>query len=266
LHTHTRIKLKLLKKYFDICHHYHKDNLRKFYHIDTYAGDGYTEFGNEKALGSPLLAIQKGFQCFLLEKNKRHFKKLGDNISDFLEKSDIKNEKVILGILNKDCNTAIEEILKEVPPYCHSLFFLDPFAPKDLKWNTVQKIIEHEYKFKSPRDMPLRRPELIINLPISGIKRITGKLKDEENNPEAKKAVGHVTDFFGSIQWKEIWKKYEMDRVKGATTSEESRDALKNLHIGNFEPQINEVCRMSHHDNSLEGNPIGSILMWPRVR
>lgn len=230
---HTRIKLELLKKYFDICLHYHKGNLKKFYYIDTHAGDGYAEFKNKKVSGSPMLAMERGFQCFLIEKNKKLFKKLQNNVDNFQKRTEIGYEQQIM-LLNDDCNIVLEKILNKIPPYYHSLFFLDPFAPKDLKWDTVQKIINHEYEYKNPRDMPYRRPEIIINFPISGIKRNAGKLKDEENNPRMKKSVEHVTNFFGSTRWKQVWRKYEIDRNKGDATSEKSRDALKNLYIGKF--------------------------------
>ena len=231
---HTRIKLKLLEKYFDICFHYHENSLKRFYYVDTHAGDGYAEFKNEKVLGSSLLAVERGFQCFLIEKEKDKFEKLQENIGNF-PKKDREGYRQEIELFNDDCNAIIEEILKKIPPYHHSLFFLDPYAPKDLMWETILRIVKHEYKFKDPRDMPVRRPELIINFPISGIKRIAGKLKDEDRDPRKKKTVENITNFFGGPRWKSIWEKYEMDKEKGIANSEHSRDALKNLFIRKFE-------------------------------
>jgi hypothetical protein len=64
------------------------------------------------------------------------------------------------------------------------------------------KIANHSYTYKNSGD--IRRPELLINFPIMGIKRNAGFLNKVTKDGEINQYCKINDDFFGTDKWREI--------------------------------------------------------------
>ncbi len=194
-------------------------------YFETHGGEGRILFedGVEED-GSALIAAnnQKQIKCVIMEYDNENVKKLRELLP--LEQY----PNVI--ILHGDSNSEINRILGHIINYKFSIGFIDPDAPKQLRWDTIIKISNHSYLRK--KDGFLRKPELIINFPIKGIKQNAGFL----DKPDAKsKSICDVnTQFYGSEEWKEVWRKWKKDNVK-------SREGLLNLYVTNLEKEYDYV-------------------------
>ena len=217
---HTRIKLRLLRQYLWACSKVHKNNPHKFTYFETHAGDGIAEFEDGIEDGSALIAASLSeennihFKIVLMEKNDEFYRKLSEKLRAF------SNVTVLVGDSNRD----IQLLLDEVPKYYHSLGFLDPTGPNDLKWDTVNSIIHHEHIYKEGN---IRRPELLINFPLKRIKQNAGCLPKILEDERAKAFCIQNDKFFGTVEWRDVWLKYSSNSIK-------SRDELRNLYVQNF--------------------------------
>ncbi len=212
---HSRIKLRLLKRYLYMCTTIYPTG---FQYFETHGGEGRILFddGVEED-GSALIAAtnRKQIKCVIMEYDSENITKL----RELLPFERFPNVIILQG----DSNLEIDNILKNIDNYKFSLGFIDPDSPKQLKWETIIKISNHSYLRK--KDDFLRKPELIINFPIEGIKRNAGFLDNPV--PKAKSYCDINTQFFGSDEWKDIWRKTKKDIIR-------SREELLNFYIKNL--------------------------------
>jgi three-Cys-motif partner protein len=200
---HTKIKLHMLAYYLTICSKVHLKAPEKFTYFETHAGDGIVKFPDGTiANGSALIAASSKakFQCIIVEMN--YYQELTNNLKSQL--GDFQNVKV----LPADCNGKIMDVLQLVPAHYHSLGFVDPTHPGELKWSTLVAISNHTYTYQQTGET--RRPEILLNLPINRIKRNAGWLdKPPENTQERshrETAIQQNNEFFGTEDWQEVWR------------------------------------------------------------
>lgn len=232
---HSRIKLRLLKRYLYMCSTIYPD----VQYFETHGGEGRILFkdGVEED-GSAMIAAKnsKHIKCVIMEYDDENVKKLRELLP-------IEQYPNVI-ILHGDSNSEINRILEHIVNYKFSIGFIDPDAPKQLRWDTIIKISNHSYLRK--KDGFLRKPELIINFPIKGIKQNAGFL----DKPDAKsKSICDVnTQFYGSEEWKEVWRKTKKDNVK-------SREVLLNLYVANLEKEYDYVIPLVFVE-STENHPL----------
>lgn len=195
-------------------------------YFETHGGEGRILFedGVEED-GSALIAAKntKHIKCVIMEYDEENIKRL----RELLPYDQYPNVIILQG----DSNSEVNLILENIVNYKFSIGFIDPDSPKQLRWDAIVKISNHSYLRK--KDGFLRKPELIINFPIEGIKRNAGFL----DNPDAKGAKSYCdvnTQFYGTEDWKEVWRKSKKDNVK-------SREELLNLYMSNLKKLYNFV-------------------------
>ena len=161
---------------------------RPLYYVDLYCGDGdsYDETTREK-YETPLIIslIKKGvldkhldIRFLLNDSNQESIAKLKKKIQD------LGINKEIIDIDSIDANVYVDKALAKVPKEEFSVFFIDPFNYKDLKWETIEKISKHK------GDKYGRRPEMIINLPLYTL----GKGMESKHFEK-------MDEFFGTDAW-----------------------------------------------------------------
>lgn len=143
-----------------------------------FAGSGINKIENsgDFIFGSPLLigTLHKFKKMFFCERIS--------NLSNVLKerlKAIGKKENEGFSIFS-DCNTAIDEIIKQIK-HGHSLIFIDPFGA-ELEWKTMEKILQ-------------LRADIILNFQTTQIARIRqqGKLgKTMENFFKSKEPVEKI--------------------------------------------------------------------------
>lgn len=191
---HSRIKLRFYKHYVKICSDHHKkDNYQKFTLVDLYCGEPRIQFeGNEYIDGSPLIALKKKVKCV--------FNDISESVVENVKK--LKNEypQQIIEVFNLDANENLEVILEKVSSFYHSLFYLDPNNASQLSFETIKKIIDHEYIYKNTKEV--RRPEILLNFPIYSITKNCGFIdKQKQSQCEIN------TRFYGNDQWKQAYQR-----------------------------------------------------------
>ncbi len=223
---HTRVKLKLLRRYLTMSSTINET----FQYFETHGGEGKILFedGCEED-GSALIASKhkNRFPCVIMEKETSNTKKL----KKLLPRKEYAHIKILQG----DSNQEIERILSKIKNYHFSLGFIDPDSPKQLKWNTIIRIANHSYKRKG--DGFLRRPEMIINFPIEGIKRHAGFLSKIGQLKGAETYCKINNEFFGTDEWKKIWRIYGHDNVQ-------SREKLMGLYLNRLRKYYDYVINM----------------------
>lgn len=201
-----------------------------FQYFETHGSEGKLLFkdGSEED-GSALLACthKNKFPCVIMEKEAENVKKLRKLLP--------KKKYPHVTILHGDSNKEIDGILSRIKKYHFSLGFIDPDSPKQLKWDTIENIANHSYKRKS--NGFLRRPEMIINFPIEGIKRNAGFLSKIGSHRGAETYCRINTEFFGTNEWKEIWINYGHDNIR-------SREKLLELYLDRLREYYNHVINM----------------------
>jgi three-Cys-motif partner protein len=240
---HSRIKLRFNKHYLQVCaDHHRQDDYEKFTYIDLYCGSPQAHFQNgDIEEGSALIALKKKVKCIFNDLDPDIYKEIR------LLKKKYKNQ--ILEVYNYDTNENVEKILEMVVPYYHSLFNIDPDKSSDLKWATVEKVINHDHTYA---DGTLRRPEILLNFPYYSISKICGFIDKDENQYK------YNTDFFGNDKWIAAW--------KSGTNPVERRENLFNLYIENFRPYYKHLY--SYLVESLNGNPLYYIIflsIYPKI-
>jgi len=202
---HTKIKLHMLSYYLTICAKVHSKNPDKFTYFETHAGDGLVTLPDDSTTeGSAVIAASSKlkFPCVLTE--RLYHEELEKNLRSELGEIDH------VTILPVDCNERIDEILRHVKAHYHSLGFVDPSHPGELKWSTIESIGSHEHKYQTG---DIRRPEMLLNFPIGRIKRNAGWLdktvEGQQQMNRRQTAIKHNDDFFGTTEWQEVWRKSE---------------------------------------------------------
>lgn len=200
---HSRIKLRLIKRYLTMSSTVNET----FQYFETHGGEGRLLFDdNTEEDGSALIAgtHKNKFPCVIMEIDSSNFKRL----KKLLPKREYPHVTIIQG----DSNLEIDNILSRVKNYFFSLGFIDPDSPSQLKWHTIESIANHYYLRQ--KDDFLRRPEMIINFPIEGIKRNAGFLKKIGQVKGAEKYCKINSEFFGTEEWMDIWIKYCDDNIQ----------------------------------------------------
>ena len=211
---HSRIKLKLLKQYLQICaDHHKKDNYKQFTFVDLFCGQPQIKFKDGKEEdGSPLIALKKNVKCV--------FNDISTEAIEMIFNLENKLQRNIIQVFNYDTNEKINEILDVVIPYYHSLIYLDPDKASQMSFNTVLSVINHTYKYKQTGE--IRRPELLINFPINSIARNCGSFFKDGND-----SIYEINmDFYGNNNWIEAY-------LSGNSASERRKNLL-NTYIENF--------------------------------
>lgn len=180
---YTKLKLKILSEYVDSwatilfkTASEHKDwcGYHVLYYVDCYAGRGkYHDSEKSNSIdGSPLIALEcaKRFnekykskdvqmRCVFVEQNK----KVADELATFcLPYKDIVNFKLFGGV---DFNEKADEILAETN-YHPAFFFVDPDGIKELKKDSVEKIVNRKCA-----------TDILLNYIKGGVERIVGLAK-----------------------------------------------------------------------------------------
>lgn len=232
---HSRIKLRLLRRYLYMCSTIYPD----VQYFETHGGEGRILFKDgAQEDGSALIAAKnsKHIKCVIMEYDKENVKKLEELLP-------IKDYSNVI-ILHGDSNSEINRILENIIRYKFSIGFIDPDSPKQLKWDTIIKISNHSYFRK--KDGFLRKPELIINFPIKGLKQNAGFF--DKTDTKSKSICEVNTEFYGSEEWKSVWEKTRKDNVK-------SREELLNLYITNLKKEYNFVIPLVFVE-STENHPL----------
>lgn len=214
---HTKIKLHMLAYYLTICAKVHTANPLKFTYFETHAGDGLVTLPDKTTVhGSALIAASSKIQYPCVLSEKKFYSELEFNIKKELR--DMSHVK----ILPLDCNEQTDMILSSVPSYFHSLGFIDPTHPGELKWTTLEAICRHTHTYARGE---VRRPEILLNFPIGRIKRNADWLRktpeNEQESTHRKTALDQNDAFFGSKFWRDIWEKdgdlvaYFIEKVAG---------------------------------------------------
>lgn len=218
---HSLNKLELLRKYLGACRRFH-GVYHNFCYFDTHSGSGICDFDGERKDGSALIAakisaeIEPPFSCIFMEidqKRSVNLRRVTEPLGEFVT------------VLYGDCNHHIKKVLDILPKYKFSLGFLDPdglvyhgksFTCHQLSWETIEKIGNYP-----------RRTELLINFPLEAITRCAGELPNVPHSKKARVSVNRITDFYGTDEWMEIWRR----REQGITSAARARVELLELYI-----------------------------------
>ncbi len=221
---HTKIKLKLVGNYLTACSDVHGEDLTKFTYFETHAGDGITIVDGESIDGSPVIAANRGVKVVVMDIDDEKIDALIERLAPYRERA--------VAFRGDVCNRAdLAKLLSYVPPYYHSLGFLDPEGPGQLPFSSVHQVLSHAYTYQ--KEPGIRRPELLITFPLKRIKQNAGLLQPAAPEPDDSEDDGvvglpdkllEINDaFFGTPSWRDAWRKTAHD-------SEASRIALLRFH------------------------------------
>lgn len=207
---YTQLKLKILKEYLDFwarvffsqaSKHKNWKEYQTIYYVDCFAGRGkYHKDKKENIVnGSPLMALECALKfqrqqkyygikmnCIFIEKTKKSSKDLEDFCKGYKEKVDYKIYK------EKDFNDIISEIVSAIN-YHPAFFFIDPYGIKELKKESLEKIVNRK-----------GATDILLNYIKGGVERITGLIKkkvpdilNQEISSRDIKTIKCLTDFYG---------------------------------------------------------------------
>lgn len=218
---HSLHKLELLRRYLGACRRFQRV-YHNFCYFDTHSGSGICDFNGTKEEGSAVIAARMSaetdpqFPCIFMEidpKRSVNLRRATEYLGAFVT------------VLYGDCNQHIKSVLEILPEYKFNLGFLDPdglvyhgkgFTRHQLLWETIEKIGNYP-----------RRTELLINFPLEAITRCAGELPNTPHSKRARASVQRVTDFYGTNEWMEIWRR----REQGMTSAARARMELLDLYI-----------------------------------
>lgn len=228
---YTQLKLRILKEYlcawakifFSIASkHKNWNKYQNIYYIDCFAGRGKYNCNNQKDTinGSPLIALECALtlqqdqkyngvkmHCIFIER----FKKCSQDLEKFCEPYKGKVDFYIYK--EKDFNSVIQEIISKIN-YHPTFFFIDPDGIKELKKESLEKIINRN-----------GATDILLNYIKGGVERITGlakkKLPQISNNKITEKDIKTIkclTDFYGLNIFNKL-NSTEKERLKDWTDS-----------------------------------------------
>ncbi len=206
---HSRIKLRLLRRYLYMCSTIYPD----IQYFETHGGEGRILFKDgEVEDGSALIAAKnsKQIKCIIMEYDEENVKKLREQLP-------IEQYRNVI-ILQGDSNSEINRILENI--------------------------------INRKKDDFLRKPELIINFPIEGIKRNAGFV--DATSTKAKSICNVNSQFYGSEEWMDVWRKTKKDNVK-------SREELLNLYLVNLKKLYKYVIPLVFVE-SIENHPLYYVI------
>ncbi len=156
---------------------------KSFYYIDLFAGSGLMKAENAFFVGSPIVAVNstlkdKGFSKYLCvefdQTRKLILEKRMEKVCNHLKTCKP-------NVLQADTNKEIDTILKECGHSDNTCFlaFVDPQKYTDLKWKTLEKLMDHG------------KGDIILNFPTMSITRNLGIAE----------CVPSLSDFIGDELW-----------------------------------------------------------------
>lgn len=230
---YTQLKLKILKNYLrawatiifsKAAEHKEWVTWREIWYIDCFAGRGKYHKDNQNNVvdGSPLIALEcanefqknlkyKGIKmnCIFVENKK-------DVVDDLVKFCGPYKGKVNFEIYEqKDFNEVIAEILNKIN-YHPAFFFIDPDGIKELRKESLEKIVNRE-----------GATDILLNYIKGGVERITGLARKKQLNinnsglqsPDRYiKTIKRLTDF-GGLEILKNLDKTERGRLEGWTES-----------------------------------------------
>jgi three-Cys-motif partner protein len=170
-----------------------KEYFKSFYYIDLFAGSGLMKAEDQFFVGSPVVAVASAL------KEHQQFSKYICMESNSERKAALEKRLEIAcnnfgtcgaTVYEADCNTQLEAVLKGCFPSndnCY-LAFVDPQGYSDLKWTTVERLLNHG------------KGDIILNFPTMGINR----------NMPIPECAPAITEFFGD---EESWKGCTLDEA-----------------------------------------------------
>jgi len=193
---YARDKLLFLEKYLPAFLTATKKALTTYY-IDLFAGEGKYDDGSE---GSPLIALRarsrgkemRAFtKCFFVERDSAKKQKLEQAVKELCNQDSSCPE---YEIFEGDCNKVIDNILSQINKEAPTFVFADPTGI-NFHWETLEKISEW-------------RTEIYILFPTNtALIRI---IRCAYENAMYEKVV---SNFFGTNEWKEIYKEGEKQNL-----------------------------------------------------
>lgn len=240
---YTQIKLRILKDYLDFWAKIFFSTASKnktwkeyqdVYYIDCFAGRGkYHCNGQQDVInGSPLIAVEcasvfqknknyKGVKmhCIFIEKTKKNSQDLEKFCESYKKEIDCEIYK------EKDFNDAISEILDQIN-YHPAFFFIDPDGIKELKKESLEKIVNRK-----------GATDILLNYIKGGVERIAGlakkKIPEILNKSVSEKDIKTIkclTDFYGLNIFNKL-DSTEKERLKEWTNSLLQSSSLKEIAV-----------------------------------
>jgi len=170
-------KLYYLGLYCDIFNKGMKNKWPTRIYLDLFSGPGrcVVETSKEEIYGSPITSLNCEIpftHYFFNDNNPNFIEALNSRVSrcDF----------ATIKLFNKDCNLAIEDLLKELPDRALYFCFIDPLN-WEINFTSIQKLTEG------------RQMDLLITFHIGNIKR------DAADPPQ------ELIDFFPPLNWQELY-------------------------------------------------------------
>lgn len=207
---YTQLKLQILDEYINVWAKifFNKaaanptwKSWQKIYYIDCFAGRGryHKDENRDSVQGSPILALECALRLQSIDKfhgitMKCIFVESVKNTVQMLENfCEPYNGKVEFAIHSaKNFNNVLPDILKEVGAH-PAFFFIDPDGIKELKRESVEKIVSRS----GPTDV-------LLNYIKGGVERIVGVAKkdsveyfDRRELEKRVKIIKCLTDFYG---------------------------------------------------------------------
>ncbi len=161
-----------------------KNYFKSFYYIDLFAGSGLMKAEETFFVGSPIVAVGstlKGLsfsQYICIEANSARKIALEKRLEATCHHFGTSGAKVY----EAGCNAQLESILKECCSTSGRCFlaFVDPQGYTDLKWKTLEKLMNHG------------KGDIILNFPTMGINR----------NLPISECAPAISNFIGDDDWK----------------------------------------------------------------
>lgn len=188
LRDYSEIKLRILERFLPpwaakLGYGARARGGRRIWYVDGFAGRGRYDDGRP---GSPLLGLNhaatiqqenRGYElgCFLIEKNRNHYRALGEEAESFRRQGLIvRNERGVFADL-------ISSVVEETAG-CPVLLFVDPFGISPLKYDSFRQLLR--------RQPPL---DLILTFQHRAVHRL------------AAVRPNLITEAIGTDEWLEPW-------------------------------------------------------------
>jgi len=205
---HSSKKHRALGYYFSLVRRLinPKGPFKKLYYADLYCGDGKCTIAETKVsyLTPTIYSVlrhggKEGFDvcCFLNDINPENIQKIKINTSEY--------SGFIEDYSSKDANDYYRDVLKKILSDQFSIIYLDPSNHKELKWDTIKGISEHNSKYNGN----IRRPELIINFMVYSMLQTINASKACKSKEAEEKCLSSINESLGTNEWENRAKKYK---------------------------------------------------------
>jgi three-Cys-motif partner protein len=174
--------------------------------IDTCAGPGSYQDTKNRGLkeGSPLIALQT---LSSLKTDTRFAGKVANTKSLFIEKNPKYASALrrLLGSGNTFGETyeikesEFDSVLEDILAFAKGFFtfiFAEPFGPSSIPFTSISRVVSQKFC------------DVLINFPFYSIQKWSGFIDDYDCNDLARERVDYVTNFFGTDEWIDIYKRH----------------------------------------------------------